>query len=175
MQARNREGNLVQCQSEDARPHCHAEPIRRELTNDIEPGFPGLVFLLARELRAALDRRMDEHGLTLQQAQLLIRCGRNKGASAKALMPHLGTDEAGVSRLIDRLEAAGFVERHARKDRRSMALEPTKRGASLVPKLEDVFKECRKEFLGGLTRTEIEEFERLARRVLANAKMLEVR
>ncbi len=145
----------------------------RVLPSGSEPGFPGLVFLLARELRAALDRRMKEHGLTLPQAQLLIRCARNKGASAKALMPHLGTDEAGVSRLIDRLEVAGFVERHAGKDRRSMALEPTKRGASLIPKLENVFQECREQFLGGLTRREIEEFERLARRVLANAKMSE--
>jgi MarR family transcriptional regulator for hemolysin len=145
----------------------------RVLPSGSEPGFPSLIFLLARELRAALDRRMDEYGLTVQQAQLLIRCARNKGASAKALLPHLGTDEAGVSRLIDRLETAGLVERQAGKDRRSMALEPTKRGVSLVPKLENVFKECREQFLGGLTPGEIEEFERLARRVLANAKISE--
>ncbi|MGH6835650.1 MAG: MarR family winged helix-turn-helix transcriptional regulator [Methylocella sp.] len=138
-----------------------------------EPEFPSLFFLLARELRTVLDRRMGEHGLTLQQAQLLIRCGRNRGASAKALMPHLGTDEAGISRLIDRLEAAGLVERRPGEDRRSTALEPTKRGRSLIPKLEDVFKTCREQFLAGLTRREIEEFEHLARRVLANAKISE--
>jgi DNA-binding MarR family transcriptional regulator len=138
-----------------------------------EPVLPGLIFLLARTIRTLLDRRMQEHGLTLQQAQLLIRCSQNKGATAKALIPHVGTDEAGVSRLIDRLEAVGLAERRPGKDRRSMALEPTKRGALLVPRLENVFKECREQFLGGLTRKEIEEFERLARHVLANAKGLE--
>jgi DNA-binding MarR family transcriptional regulator len=138
-----------------------------------EPGFPGLIFLLARELRTVLDRHMGEHGLTLQQAQLLIRCRRNSGASAKSLAPHLRTDEAGVSRLIDRLEAAGLVERHPGHDRRSTAVEPTERGASMVPELEDAFKKYRKRFLGGLTRKEIEEFERLSRRVLANAKRSE--
>jgi len=73
--------------------------------------------------------------------------------------------------LIDRLEAAGFVEKRAGKDRRSMALEPTETRASLIPKLEGVFKKCREQFLGSLAHSEIEEFERLARRVLANVKM----
>ena len=138
-----------------------------------EPTLPALIFLLARTMRIVLDRRMHEHGLTLQQAQLLLRCSQNKGASAKALIPHLGTDEAGISRLIDRLEAAGLAERRPGKDRRSITLEPTKRGTLLVPSLKDVFKECREQFLGGLTRKEIEEFERLTHRVLANAKGLE--
>jgi DNA-binding MarR family transcriptional regulator len=124
-------------------------------------------------MRTVLERRMHEHGLTLQQAQLLIRCSQNKEASAKALIPHLGTDEAGVSRLIDRLEAVGVAERRPGKDRRSIVLEPTKHGTLLIPKLENVFKECREQFLGGLTRKEIEEFERLAHHVLANAKGLE--
>jgi DNA-binding MarR family transcriptional regulator len=135
-------------------------------------GLPAAIFLVARELRTALDRRMAPYGLTLQQASLLIRCVHHRGASLQQLMPHLGTDNAGVSRLVDRLEAAGFVERTRGSDRRAVALQATQAGMALAPKLEEVFSGVHRRLVAGLSGAEVATAHDLLRRILGNANML---
>ena len=138
-----------------------------------EPGLPGLIFQLTRELRTVLDRRMAAHGLTLQQASLLIRCVHHKGASPSELMPHLGTDKAGLSRLVDRLEAADLVARRAGGDRRSTALEATAAGTALAPKLEKILAGTRRRLLADLSAEEAALLESLLGRILASVRELE--
>ena len=68
-----------------------------------------LIHQVSRELTNALERRLAPHGLTAQQAALLINAARGE-TSPKRLAPLLGTDTAGMTRLLDRLEAKGLVE-----------------------------------------------------------------
>lgn len=134
--------------------------------------LPLVIFLITRELHIALDRRMARYGLTHRQAKLLIRCVHNSGASLNQLMPHLGTDNAGVSRLVDRLEAANLVERTPGPDRRSLALKATEAGVALAPKLEEVFRLINQNLIEGLSREDIDVADELLHRILTNVRIL---
>jgi DNA-binding MarR family transcriptional regulator len=131
-----------------------------------------MVFCIARELRTALDRRMAPYGLTYQQASLLVRCVRSQGASLNELVPHLGTDNAGVSRLVDRLEAADLVRRTRGADRRALALQVTEAGIALVPKLEEVLGVLNRELTAGLSSEEVAAAGELLGKISRNAKAL---
>ena len=99
------------------------------------------ILSLARDLRTALDQRCAPLGLTSQQAGLLIYVftGLNTG---KQLAEALGTDSAGITRLLDRLEAKGYVQRSPDPtDRRVQAISLTRVGRALIPDLPGLFED----------------------------------
>lgn len=130
---------------------------------------PGLIFKIVRELRITLDRRMAEYGLTFPQASILIRCVNNPGESLNKLMPHMGTDNAGITRLVDRLEAIELVRRTDGVDRRSISLEPTQKGIELCPKLEALMHTINQELVEGFSEQEITVMADLLNKLFANA------
>jgi MarR family transcriptional regulator, transcriptional regulator for hemolysin len=115
---------------------------------------------------------MASYGLTWQQASLLIRCVQHPGTSPSRLMPHLRTDKAGISRLADRLETAGFVERAAGGDRRSIGLRPTRKGLALAPKLQKALRVTNDQLVTGLSDRERAGAAETLRRILAAARHL---
>ncbi len=73
----------------------------------------------ARLMRTAFDRRVRKLGLTRAQWMVLTRLHRNAGASQSELADMMEVEKATAGRLIDRLEAKGWVERRVQKgDRR---------------------------------------------------------
>jgi DNA-binding MarR family transcriptional regulator len=99
------------------------------------------ILSLARDLRTALDQRCAPLGLTSQQAGLLIYVftGLHTG---KQLAEALGTDSAGITRLLDRLEAKGYVQRSPDPtDRRVQAISLTHVGRALIPDLPGLFED----------------------------------
>jgi DNA-binding MarR family transcriptional regulator len=81
-----------------------------------------LFFLLhdvARLIRVEADKRARVDGMTRAQWGLLLRLGRNPGLTQKEVADLLEVEPISVARLVDRLEAAGLVERRAdQTDRR---------------------------------------------------------
>src|SRR5215212_3533473 len=74
---------------------------------------------VARMLRTTFDRRMHRLGLTRAQWLVLTRLHRRPGASQSELADMMEVEKATAGRLIDRLEAKGWVERRAKAgDRR---------------------------------------------------------
>src|SRR5258708_11269108 len=87
-----------------------ADDVERSAAADDGDSIAALVFLTAREVRTALQRKLSSHGVTARQATLarLLRAWqRKKKASPFQIAARLGTDGAGMTRLIDRLEAKG--------------------------------------------------------------------
>ncbi len=81
--------------------------------------------------------RIAPHNVTAAQFGLLVLVAANPGATQAALARAFGTDRSVMVRLIDRLEAAGLVDRRAREgDRRSNAIVLTERGAALLETLK---------------------------------------
>jgi DNA-binding MarR family transcriptional regulator len=68
---------------------------------------------VARLLRTEFDRRAKKLGLTRPQWLLLSRLHRHPGASQSELAVMLEVEKATAGRMIDRLEANGWVERRA--------------------------------------------------------------
>ncbi len=74
-------------------------------------------------------------GLSIAQFDALTVLGENEGITQQALAGRLYVTKGNVSGLIDRLVAAGLVERRAIPgDRRSHALHITAEGRSMVAK-----------------------------------------
>src|SRR6476469_3545504 len=78
-----------------------------------------LISDVARLMRTVFDRRVRRLGLTRAQWLALTRLHRRPGASQSELADMMEVEKATVGRLIDRLEAKGWVERRAQAgDRR---------------------------------------------------------
>lgn len=108
------------------------------------------ILRLARDLRTALDQRCAPLGLTSQQAGLLIYVFAGL-TSGRQLAEALGTDSAGVTRLLDRLEAKGYLERSPdRSDRRANAIALTEAGRDLIPELPGLFEDVAAAMLRGV-------------------------
>jgi DNA-binding MarR family transcriptional regulator len=118
-------------------------------------GAGSLLHQAARDLATALDRQLAPFGVTAQQAALLLHASRQQ-SSPSQLMTALGTDTAGMTKLADRLEAKGLIERHQNpQDRRSVLIALTEDGQALVPRLGPVFGRVTRQLLNGFSTDEI--------------------
>src|SRR3954453_21818653 len=68
---------------------------------------------VARLIRTAFDRRVRELGITRAQWLALTRLHRHPGISQSELADLMEIERASAGRMIDRMEANGWVERRA--------------------------------------------------------------
>jgi MarR family transcriptional regulator, transcriptional regulator for hemolysin len=94
---------------------------------------------VARLIRVEADRRAKRMGMTRAQWGILRRLATSPGRSQKELADILEVEPITVARLVDRLEAAGMVERRAdEQDRRIWRLH-------LLPPATEVLEEINHE------------------------------
>jgi DNA-binding MarR family transcriptional regulator len=131
-------------------------------------GGGGLLNRVGRELAAFTDRRLREVGLTSQQAALLLHASRDARTPTE-LAAELGTDTAGMTRLLDRVAAMGLVERVRHPvDRRSVTVGLTERGRALLPELGPIFGRVTSRVFAGFTDEEVATTSALLGRMLDN-------
>jgi DNA-binding MarR family transcriptional regulator len=127
-----------------------------------------LIHQVSRELTNALERRLAPYGLTAQQAALLINATRGE-TSPKRLTSLLGTDTAGMTRLLDRLEAKGLVRRRSDSgDRRAIIIEVMPEGRALVPTVAPAFGGVAQHLLTGFSAEEVRQLTALLQRMVTN-------
>jgi DNA-binding MarR family transcriptional regulator len=108
-----------------------------------ERNFGFLVHDVARLMRVAYDRRARALGLTRSQWWVLNHLYFNQGITQSALADVLDIEKPTLGRLLDRLEAKGWVERRA---------DPSDRRAKriwLTGEVQDLMRALR-EIAGGL-------------------------
>ncbi|HWJ38454.1 MAG TPA: MarR family transcriptional regulator [Sphingomicrobium sp.] len=121
----------------------------------------------AHALRKAFDRRAVGLGVTRAQWKVLFRLTRHSGLRQIELADMLDIEPITLSRIVDRLEEAGLVERVADPaDRRAWRLHITARAQPLVEKLRRVADEMIAEAFAGIDAKDIE----ITRQVLARAR-----
>jgi DNA-binding MarR family transcriptional regulator len=121
----------------------------------------------AHALRKAFDRRAVGLGITRAQWKVLFKVTRLPGLRQIELADMLDIEPITLSRIIDRLEEAGLVERAADPaDRRAWRLHVTAKAQPIVEKLRAVADQMAAEAFGGLDPKEIE----IARRVLGRVR-----
>ncbi len=148
-------------------PH-HPHPRQGAGTRQLALSSGSLLHQVERELRTALEKQVAPLGLTAQQAALLLRAAR-QATSPNQLAAALGTDTAGMTRLLDRLERKGLVRRHRHPDdRRSVIIEVTEAGQALLPRLGPVFGRVDSQLLAGFSEDETRQLTALLRRLLDN-------
>jgi MarR family transcriptional regulator for hemolysin len=129
--------------------------------------FAMLVGQVARHWRRRLDRRLQPFGLSEATWRPLLHLSRAPAPMRqKALAASLGLDGSSVVRLLDALQAAGFIERREDgADRRARAIVLTDAGHSLVARVEDISRQVRNDILAGLLDEEIETAHRVLDRI----------
>ena len=124
----------------------------------------------AHTLRKAFDRRACTHGVTRAQWKVLFRLSRHPGMRQIELADMLDIEPITLSRIIDRLEEGGLVERAADPtDRRAWRLHVTARAQPLVAKLKALADEMAAEAFAGVDPKNIEITRQVLGRVRENA------
>ena len=105
----------------------------------------------AHALRKAFDRRAVGMGVTRAQWKVLFRLERQPGLRQIELADMLDIEPITLSRIIDRLEEAGLVDRVADPaDRRAWRLHVTAKAQPLIEKLRSVADEMISEAFAGI-------------------------
>jgi DNA-binding MarR family transcriptional regulator len=131
-------------------------------------GGGALLNQVGRQLATTLDRAFARFDLTTQQAALLLHAA-GRPTSPSQLTDMLGTDTAGMTRLLDRLEAKGLLrrQRHSR-DRRAIIIEVTDTGRDLLPQLPPIFGRVNTQLFDDFTGEEITTCTAMLQRMLTN-------
>lgn len=128
-----------------------------------EEAFLNLV-RTCQQLASESEQLLKEHGISEAQYNVLriLRGAGKAGLPSLEIGRRMVTRVPDVTRLIDRLEAAGFAERRrCEADRRVTYVIVTPAGEKVVGALDKPMVDLHKRQLGHLTRTELAEFNRL--------------
>ena len=125
------------------------------LREDVSRNFGFLLNDVARLLRTAYDRRIRELGLTRAQWWVLTHVFRAEGITQTELAEVLEVEKPTLGRLLDRLEAKGFVKRQrCPKDRRQHLCWITPKSAALLEKLDGPMAQFGEHLMKGLKQEE---------------------
>jgi DNA-binding MarR family transcriptional regulator len=150
-----------------------AVKVAEQVQSRDEEAVSTLIFHLGREVRTALDRRFESHGITSQQAALLLLSRLLKEPSPIKMAARLGTDAAGMTRLLDRLERKQLIVRRVSPDdRRLVVVELGPRSRHVLPRLIPEFKSAENGLLDGFKKSEVDKLNKMLRRLLQNARKL---
>jgi DNA-binding MarR family transcriptional regulator len=118
--------------------------VNKESVEHGQSAGQGLGYLLARArttLVRAVDLELNGHGITHAQGSILLMLANGKCRTAAELSRELYLDSASMTRMVDRLERRGLLERAARTgDRRVTDLLLTAEGRRLGGLLPGIYK-----------------------------------
>jgi DNA-binding MarR family transcriptional regulator len=122
------------------------------------------------ELTAHIDRELEPLDVTTAQFSIMAHLAYELADSASALCSEISYDPGAMTRMVDRLEAKGFVRRvRERDDRRKVRLELTKEGRAAFPQMKARVVDVLNRLLKGFTRSEAAQLQEFLKRMLANA------
>ena len=140
---------------------------------DLSRNFGFLVNDVARLLRTAYDRRVRSLRLTRSQWWVLTHLFRADGVTQSELAETLEIEKPTLGRLLDRLEAKGWVRReHDARDRRAWRVYLTRSVEPAMHTLREVAAELRRDALEGLSAAQREQFVDALLAVKANLQRL---
>jgi DNA-binding MarR family transcriptional regulator len=126
---------------------------------DLSRNFGFILHDVARLLRTTFDRRVKSLGLTRSQGWVLNHLFRNDGVTQSDLADLLQIEKATLGRLLDRLEAKGWVRREAdAADRRVRRVFLTEEVEPALKAMRTAAAEVRRDALAGLSADQAEHF-----------------
>lgn len=129
------------------------------LREDLSRNFGFLLNDVARLMRTAYDRRIRKLGLTRAQWWVLTHLYRSNGVSQTELAETLEIEKPTLGRLLDRLEAKGWVRReHDASDRRVWRVHLTDEVEPALRTMRTIAADLRRDALTGISAAERERF-----------------
>lgn len=107
---------------------------------------------VARLMRKRFEQNARHLGLTRSQGQVLVQLANNEGIQQGALAEKLDVEPITLTRILDRLEEAGLIERlHYRQDRRVRLLRLTPAAHPLIDDISAIGAQTRGEAMEGVS------------------------
>ncbi len=128
-----------------------------------------LLHVISRLLRVLTDKRAREHGMTRTQWVLLMWVAREPGITQQAIASLLEVEPISVGRLVDRLEARGFIERRRDPaDRRIWRLHNLPAATPVLEIIGSIRDELNTSLFSTLTKEQVEALVDTLRAIKAN-------
>jgi DNA-binding MarR family transcriptional regulator len=129
-----------------------------------------LISKVRLELYSQVDRELAPHDMTTAQFSIMAHLAYELADSASSLCSGMSYDPGAMTRMVDRLEAKGFVRRvREKEDRRKVRLELTKEGREAFPEMKARVVEVLNRMLKGFSKGEASQLQDFLKRMLANA------
>lgn len=123
----------------------------------------------SRQLRRLFDERVRDLGLTGPQARLLLSLDRHPDENQAFYAERLEIEPITLTRIVDRLEDAGWVERQSDPaDRRARILHLTDKSRGIVKRLNASVEDLFEAMLQGFDPDERILFAAMLERIAAN-------
>lgn len=136
-------------------------PSRRELFDEVSS--------FNRKLRAAFDALVREHGMTLARARVFHKLSHRDGINQRELADELELETPTLVRILDAMEAQGFIERRAvASDRRAKQIFMTEAGKVVAAEVEALATGVRADILEGISDEDISMALKVIRAMTAN-------
>ncbi|MEW9806973.1 MarR family winged helix-turn-helix transcriptional regulator [Mesorhizobium marinum] len=138
----------------------------------VSDGIDRLGFLIhdaARLLRKRFEAKGSAYGLSAAQWRLLVRLVKEEGVAQARLAELLEIEPISVSRLLDRMEEGGWIERRQdASDRRVRMIFPTEKSREAFAEIKSVAGEVYDLALAGLSADEKQTLIRSLNTIIAN-------
>lgn len=132
------------------------------------------LFSLMTMIRREAEARMAEHDLTDAQWKPLMLLKNGRASTAIELAREMDVDAGAVTRMVDRLEAKGMIERvRSDEDRRVVHLRLTRSGETTAEQVPHVLAAVNNDFLRGFSEAEWKQLRKLLARMAANGVALQ--
>ena len=130
-------------------PTTHAERVRES--------FVALMSQTTRQWRQVLDDALQPLGLTQATWLALLHISRApEPMRQKDLACSLVVDTSSLVRVLDTLQAAGYIDRLEHSDRRAKTIHLTPFGEETVAQVEQVARATRRRLLAGIPQADLE-------------------
>ncbi|HET6655809.1 MAG TPA: MarR family transcriptional regulator [Gammaproteobacteria bacterium] len=136
--------------------------------------FGTMVGELSRLWRRALNQRLKPLGLSQAQWMVILHLGRARGGMVQhELAERLNIEAPSLARLLDRMAAAGWVERReSPTDRRCKTVHLTRKSRATARKIDAAIRDVRQALLADVTTADLAHFERIFQSIAKRAEAL---
>ena len=133
-----------------------------------------LIKLANQAVLRNLDAELQPYDLTAPQWVPLLVLSKHRAETVAGCAREIGVDTGAMTRMLDRLEAKGFVIRtRSEEDRRVVKVDLTDAGWEIVKLIPPTICRVLNRHLRGFSEQEFDIFKDLLRRFLANGERVE--
>ena len=138
---------------------------------DPKPSIGALIGESYRQLNRNFNARVRDHGLTQTQWQALAMLARREGLKQAELAELLQVAPISLARLMDRMEAAGWIERRPDpRDRRALQLYLTTKVDPILDEMYEAAAQTREQAMIDMNETERAQLLSLMTRLATNLR-----
>ncbi len=122
-----------------------------------------------RKLRAVFDKIVRERNMTLPRARVFFTLNKKDGINQRELADRLELETPTLVRILDAMEAQGFVERRvAGSDRRAKEIYITEAGKVVAGEIDDIAISVRGQVIAGIPESDLKTTLNTIRAMQAN-------